>query len=135
MSRELDLEFLNSPIPKDIKKLLVPVLRKYWKYWPTRNQAIKNSRVARGNYQCAMCKVSTFKRTELHVDHIDPVQTLYNKLETWYDMIMFISRLFVSEDKLQVLCAPCHTVKTSLETKMRKHYRNEKKSLDKNEDK
>lgn len=118
---------INQPIDQRIKRFLVPMLRKQWLYWPARQEAIKRAMVDRGNYKCEMCGQSGFKRNELQVDHIEPVQTLETKLVSWYDLIMFITRLFVEADKLQALDKQCHQIKSNLETKMRKHYRDEAK--------
>lgn len=126
---------INQPIDPRIKRFLVPMLRKQWLYWPARTEALKLAMVDRGDYKCAICGQSGFKRNELQVDHIEPVQTLETKLNTWYDLIMFITRLFVEADKLQAIDKNCHKIKTDLETKMRKHYRDAQKNLDKNEKK
>lgn len=122
---------INNPIDPRIKKFMIPLLRRQWLYWPPRQTAIKRAMVDRGNYRCENCKQEGFKRNDLQVDHVTPVQTLETKLVTWYDLIMFISRLFVEADALSALCKPCHTIKTSLESKMRKHYRDVQKDIDK----
>lgn len=123
---------LNSPIEPNLKKMIIPVLRKYWRYSKIRGDAIKLARVSRGFYKCNICKLETFKREDMQVDHIEPAQTLANKMTTWYDLIYFISRLFVpTVDKVQVVCKVCHSIKTAVERKIRVKNRKKKKVLDK----
>jgi 5-methylcytosine-specific restriction endonuclease McrA len=64
-------------------------------------------------YKCEHCR-QLFKGTEVQVDHIIPVGTL-RCLE---DIPGFVQRL-TSEDpaNYQVLCKPCHLVKTMSEKK------------------
>ena len=123
---------INQPIDPLVKKFLIPTLRRQWMYWPARQTVLKRCMVDRGNYRCEICKQPGFKRNELQIDHIEPVQVLETKLLTWHDLIIYITRMFVYENKLQGVCLVCHSLKTSLETKMRKFYRDQKKDLDKN---
>jgi len=60
-------------------------------------------------YKCAACR-TWFPDKEVAVDHIIPVGTL--KCED--DLLPFIQRLTV-ENGYQVLCKPCHQVKTNKE--------------------
>ena len=120
----IDLDFLNAPVEPNLKKMIVPVLRKYWRYSKVRNEAIKDARVSRGLYKCNICKQEIFKRDEVQVDHIEPAQALASKLTTWYDLVYFISRLFVADkNQVQVCCVICHKIKTLTETKLRAVYR------------
>jgi 5-methylcytosine-specific restriction endonuclease McrA len=126
---------LNQPIEpntlKFIKKYIVRALRRYWRYFPSRSTAIKRARLERGVYQCEMCKQTGFSSNQLQVDHIIPAQTLENGINTWFDLIMFIKRLYVSPEDLQTLCYVCHSVKSQQEVQMRKYYRNLKKNENK----
>jgi len=61
----------------------------------------------RFEYQCKKCK-EWFAEKNINVDHIKPAGSL-NCLE---DLPGFINRLFCEIDNLQVLCEPCHDVKT-----------------------
>lgn len=63
-------------------------------------------------YTCASCN-STFKATEVNVDHITPAGTLRD----YSDLPEFVKNLFCEADNLQVLCKECHDVKTKEERK------------------
>lgn len=135
----MNLELLKEPIHPNVKRFIIPLLRKRWLFWPARGEAIKKSRTGTGQYKCNICKRPDFKREDLQVDHIDPVQEIGTKLETWYNLIMFIIRLYVDEDKLQVVCKTCHSLKTQTENNLRrvilkqpsKKKQKRKKSIDK----
>ena len=58
-------------------------------------------------YQCKKCK-QWFAEKNINVDHIKPAGSL-NCAE---DLPGFVNRLFCEIDNLQVLCEPCHNVKT-----------------------
>jgi len=59
------------------------------------------------HYQCMACK-QLFPASQIQVDHIKPIG--YNK--SWDE---FINNLFCEADNLQVLCKPCHKIKTNKE--------------------
>lgn len=126
---------LKQPLHPDtlkfVKKYVIRTLRRYWRYYPPRTEAIKRAQIDRGNYQCNICKQTGFSREQLQVDHIVPSQTLENGVTSWYDLIMFISRLFVQVDDLQTACLTCHEIKTKQENIMRKYYRDKKKQENK----
>jgi len=61
----------------------------------------------RFEYQCKKCK-QWFAEKNINVDHIKPAGSL-NCAE---DLPGFVNRLFCEVDNLQVLCEPCHDVKT-----------------------
>jgi len=62
-------------------------------------------------YECADCG-GLFDRTEVDVDHIDPVGS--TQFLNWDD---YINKLFCSMDNLQILCKPCHKRKTKKDVK------------------
>lgn len=71
-------------------------------------------------YLCAGCMYE-FKKSEIHVDHIDPVGTtpefpppLPDTNDGWDEWLM---RLWCDEHNLQVLCKVCHKKKTAAERK------------------
>lgn len=63
-------------------------------------------------YQCTHCK-KHFKGDEVSVDHIYPA----GSLKTYSDLPGFVERLFCEVKDLQVLCNPCHNIKTQKERK------------------
>lgn len=80
-------------------------------------------------YECAECG-KLFMRTQVAVDHIDPVIPLDKEFSTWDN---FVNRLFCSKINLQVLCSyrikdkgkhgdelSCHHKKTQEERALRK---------------
>jgi 5-methylcytosine-specific restriction endonuclease McrA len=61
-------------------------------------------------YRCAECK-KWFMQKEVQVDHIIPAGTL----KSFNDLPTFCSRLFCGVRGYQVLCKPCHLVKSKEE--------------------
>jgi hypothetical protein len=106
--------------------------------WPGRNESLVAARMSRGLYKCAICKVDTFKRQEVNLDHIDPVVPIES---SWHledgspDWNVFIKRLFVGPEGFQVICLNCHDAKTQIEDEMRASYNAERKALAKEEKK
>jgi 5-methylcytosine-specific restriction endonuclease McrA len=66
------------------------------------------------HYTCAYC-LKDFPLKQVQVDHIKPV--VPKNFTTWDD---FISRLYCEAKGLQVLCKPCHLIKSKLEGQLRK---------------
>lgn len=97
--------------------------------WPPKNNVKKQARVERGVYICQGCKqkvpasivVKGERKNNIYTDHIEPVVDPKKGFTTWDE---FIKRLFVTEDKLQVLCKECHDVKTKEERYLSKGRRN-----------
>lgn len=98
------------------KTFVTGSLRRASLRWPPRNEALKKARVDRGLYRCAMCE-NTFKRDEVHIDHILPVINPSIGFNGWDD---FIDKLFCDVDGFQILCKMDHEIKTMLEDEMRK---------------
>lgn len=67
---------------------------------------VKSGRLAQ-HFLCATCN-KEFVAKDVQVDHIIPIGTE----KTWDQ---FIDGLFCEEDNLQVLCIPCHKIKTKAE--------------------
>jgi len=90
-------------------------LRQKSRWWkPISECKLKAKRTYKGpnkrqrfEYQCKKCK-EWFAEKNINVDHIKPAGSL-NCPE---DLPGFINRLFCEIDNLQVLCEPCHDVKT-----------------------
>ena len=68
------------------------------------------------HYSCAECK-HHFIAAEVQVDHINPVVDPKKGFVNWDD---FINRMFCEQSNLQVLCKPCHKIKTDQEKLERK---------------
>ena len=90
-------------------------LRQKSRWWkPITECKLKAKRIYKGpnkrqkfEYQCKKCK-QWFAEKNINVDHIKAAGSL-NCAE---DLPGFINRLFCEIDNLQVLCEPCHDVKT-----------------------
>jgi 5-methylcytosine-specific restriction endonuclease McrA len=112
------------------KTWIMSGLRRMSYRWPAKNQAERNARVERGRYKCATCG-ELFKAGEYAIDHIVPVISLKEAHTSW-DQIM--DTLFCDVDGFQILCHPCHDMKTSIEDSMRAGY-NEKRKQEEKEQK
>jgi 5-methylcytosine-specific restriction endonuclease McrA len=58
-------------------------------------------------YKCAHCN-GMFRATEVQVDHIIPA----GSLQSFDDLQGFAERLFCGPENLQLVCKPCHVIKT-----------------------
>ena len=102
-------------------------LREKFNRYPPKYEAIKKSSVSywegvyktgpkKGQrklvkrYLCAQCE-KLFLQKEVQVDHIIGA----GSLKTFEDLSGFASRLFCGVDGLQVMCKPCHLIKTKQE--------------------
>lgn len=68
------------------------------------------------HFKCAHCS-GEFVATDVQVDHIHPVVDPKIGFTTWDD---YINRMFCEVDGYQVLCKPCHKIKTDEEKQQRK---------------
>lgn len=91
-------------------------LRSAFRFWKPMMKALeKASRDYSGpnkrqkkEYQCNMCK-NWFPRTSVEIDHIEEC----GSLRSYDDIVPFIKRLTKEGvDSYQVLCKPCHKIKT-----------------------
>lgn len=90
-------------------------LRAAWSRWPPKYKVLNAAKSAysgpnkkqKYQFKCAMCK-GQFLAKEVSVDHIVPA----GQLRDYSDLPEFVSRLFVAEDMLRVLCNECHRVVT-----------------------
>ena len=69
----------------------------------------------RFEYECVDCN-DWFPDKEVILDHIIPC----GSLNDFDDLPGFVERLFCEPDNLQVMCVPCHHVKTKAENIARK---------------
>ena len=92
-------------------------LRKGFQYWlpikqckiDSRRKYVGNNKRQKWEYKCNECK-QWFMEKHVQVDHIVPVGTLKRP----EDIIGFLERL-TTETGFQVLCKPCHQIKTNKE--------------------
>jgi hypothetical protein len=91
-------------------------LRRKTVFWKPKSEAIKRaSRKYVGEnkrrkieVQCAKCE-GWFARDSVEVDHIIEA----GSLRSFDDLSGFLERLFCEVDGFQVLCKPCHKLKTN----------------------
>lgn len=76
---------------------------------------VKSGRLAK-HYECNICK-QLFPSKDVQVDHKKPIVSPSKGFTSWDD---FINALFCPKKNLQVLCKPCHDIKTKKETLKRK---------------
>lgn len=62
--------------------------------------------------KCAACKKWHVQK-DIQVDHIVPA----GSLKSYDDLPMFVRRLFCEAENLQLMCKPCHQIKTNQERK------------------
>lgn len=105
--------------PFVLKSFLIAVLRRASYRYAPRYAALKAAKKAYNWYECAKC-TKTFGRKDVQVDHIEPLVDPAVGFTTWDN---FIARLFIGVEGLQVLCKPCHKVKTQAENAERRKYR------------
>lgn len=98
-----------------LRTFLIHKLRRISYMWEARKNAQTKARVERGRYKCAHCQ-GIFGNKEIALDHVVPVVGS----EGFIDWNNYIERLFCDEDGFQVLCHPCHTIKTNEENSERK---------------
>ena len=92
----------------DIQKWLIPKLRRISLQWKPRAKALKEARVARGRYECAVCYCVSGPK-DVDLDHVNPV---IDPVTGFVDWNSYIERLFAEDSGFQVLCKPCHHKKT-----------------------
>jgi 5-methylcytosine-specific restriction endonuclease McrA len=100
-------------------------LRAAFRKWPPKFAVLKSATTERKtnpksgklamHYRCAVCSLD-FPAKDVQVDHIKPIVSVSAGFKTWDD---FIDKLFCEAKNLQVLCKPCHKVKTGKERKKR----------------
>jgi hypothetical protein len=134
---ELDLSLLNAKINKfcktlqedgmpkklldvnALKQLVRIAVRKKWMFSNTKLAFLNMRKVpdldptsrTRFRLQCNICKCM-FKETDVEVDHIEGEKefTDLSKMMEWAKSI-----LDVSFDDLQILCKPCHKIKSHMD--------------------
>lgn len=118
---------MKSEYDKKLKRFLIPVLRRATYRWKDRNEAYVSARVDRGLYQCNSCK-ECFGPKDVVIDHIDPVVSIEDGFTDWTE---YVKRMFPEKDGFQVLCKPCHEIKTLMEDNLRTSARQKRKEEEK----
>lgn len=108
-----------------LQQFLIYHLRRMSLRWPQRNFAMREARVSRGQYTCAICN-KTYTKKEIQLDHIEPVVDLTG----FVDWNTYVARLFCDKSGFAVLCTTCHDSKTELENSARKKVQIEKRKGD-----
>lgn len=117
----------------DFNSFIRSNLRRTSQKWPPISACLKNARVDRGLYKCNGCgQIVTAsiinekgKRVKnVHVDHIHPV---VDPEVGWQGWDVWIDRMFVEEEGLQLLCTACHDIKTNEEKTLAKERRLDEK--------
>lgn len=100
--------------------------------WPPRFKCLNAAKVGKKinassgrlaeHYRCAGCG-KDFPAKEVQVDHINSIVST-DGFTTWDDVIY---NLFCEADGLQVLCKPCHSVKSKEENALRRLNKNNNK--------
>lgn len=98
-------------------------LRQGMRTWPVKHQVRVAARRRRMGvkrvmyeYPCEECK-GWFPDKQIEVDHIVPA----GSLKKFTDLPQFVERLYCEADGLQLLCKPCHQLKTNREREERKN--------------
>lgn len=108
------------------RSFVTSALRAASRRWPPKYKALKEAFVGRKlnaktgklamHYTCAACK-KLYVATDVQVDHIKPVVDPKKGFVSWD---VYINRMFCEIEDLQVMCKPCHKVKTDSEKLERK---------------
>lgn len=107
------------------KAFITSVLRSGSRRWPPKYETLNEAKTEKKvnentgrlaqHFKCAKCK-KDFPQKMVEVDHIKPVVSPAKGFTTWDD---FIEALYCDKSNLQLLCKPCHLVKTKKEKKKR----------------
>lgn len=84
--------------------LIISALRRGFLTYPSRLDAINKAKRPGNKYECNCCH-KLISRFGIECDHIEPV----GSFENWNS---YVAKLFVTVDKLQILCISCHREKT-----------------------
>lgn len=103
------------------RSFVTSALRAASRRWPPKFEALKkafsgkktNKKTGKQamHYKCAKC-MGHFVAADVQVDHIHPVVDPVRGFLSWD---IYIDRIFCEVHGLQVLCKPCHKVKTDKE--------------------
>ena len=108
------------------KSFVTSALRAASRRWPPKYKALKEAFAGRKvnaktgklamHYTCVACN-KLYVATDVQVDHIKPVVDPKKGFVSWD---VYINRMFCEIEDLQVMCKPCHKIKTDQEKLERK---------------
>jgi 5-methylcytosine-specific restriction endonuclease McrA len=111
--------------PSRYKQFITSALRAAFRKWPPKFEVLKKAATERRlnpltrkmamHYLCAECQ-GEFPLKHVQVDHKKPV---VDPKAGFVDWDTFIDRLYCEAKSLQVLCKPCHSLKSKKERKLR----------------
>lgn len=108
-------------------RYLIAAFRRTFKWSPERKKALARAfKYRKGKiefYECEECHVIV-PRKQKQVDHIEPVVLPLVGFNGYDDLK---ARMFVTSEKLKILCKSCHLTKSQKENKIRCEVRAEKK--------
>lgn len=104
-------------------KAILSTIRRAWARYPERYVALNRAKLSYGVYRCEKC-LEPKRRKAIQVDHIEPVVEPTAGL---VDIETYIKRLFCKSTGLQILCKPCHKLKSGAENVIRIGMRRTKK--------
>ena len=112
---------LSSWTEGRLRTFITSTLRGGFRKYPPKYETLKAASVGKKinaktnrmaeHFTCNMCK-GEFPAKEVQVDHVEPVVCPFTGFIDWNT---FINRLFCDGGNLQVLCSPCHDIKTAEE--------------------
>lgn len=115
------VKILSSWTEGRLRTFITSTLRGGFRKYPPKYETLKAASVGKKvnaktnrmaeHFTCNMCK-GEFPAKEVQVDHVEPVVCPFTGFVDWNT---FINRLFCEGGNLQVLCSPCHDVKTAEE--------------------
>ena len=120
---------MKSPVKNwndvKFKNFIISLIRSGLRKFQNRSECLKEAKTQKKinessgrlaqHYKCAKCK-KDFPMTQVQVDHIEPVVDVKKGFVDWNT---YISRMYCAIENLQVLCKPCHKIKSDKERKLR----------------
>ena len=108
---------MSPEVEKWLLKYMLDRLNQCWGWSPGRKAALKRASMgwcidALGSFEgwrCEECATGPLRRDLRQVDHIIPRG---KRPTTLQELPEYAERTIVEEDKLRVLCLPCHSVHT-----------------------
>jgi 5-methylcytosine-specific restriction endonuclease McrA len=113
----------ESAYDKQLRRFVIPLLRRKSLHWPGRQEAKRDARRERGLYECFNCK-QLFGPKEVEMDHKKPVINVKTSFTNFDD---YIKSLYCDKSNFTCLCKSCHSIKTQIENERRSINKNKKK--------